>query len=231
MSRIAVIVPVLNRPQNAQPLVDSFIASKADARMLFVISASDHAELEAVRTTGADYTLADWDPGHADFAMKVNLGYRLTTEPFVFQGADDIEFTSGWDTAALAAVESGDFGVCGTNDDANPTVRAGQHSTHSLFRRSYIDERGSSADGPGIVFSEAYSHQFCDNEVVEISKQRGCWVFARDSLVRHRHPIWRTAEDDQTYIKGQEHGQADRQLFEQRRRMWIRERVECGDAR
>lgn len=220
MTEIAVVVPVLGRPQNAQPLVESFAASNPAARLLFVVSASDLDELRAVRATGADYTLADWEPGHADFALKVNLAYRLTRERFLFQAADDVEFEAGWDSAALTAIESGGFGVCGTNDAANPSVKAGRHSTHSLIRRSYVDECGAAWDGPGTVFSEAYSHQWVDCELVELAKIRGCWVFARDAVVRHRHPLWRTAEKDATYAKGQQHGREDHALFEQRRRLW-----------
>lgn len=216
------IVPVLGRPQNAQPLVDSFAASNPAARLLFVVSASDLDELRAVRETGADYTLADWEPGHADFALKVNLAYRLTREQFLFQAADDVEFVAGWDVAALAAIESGGFGVCGTQDGANPSVKAGRHSTHSLIRRSYVDECGASWDGPGTVFSTAYSHNWCDVETVELAKIRGCWVFARQSVVRHRHPIWGTAKRDATYEKGSADERSDRRLFELRQREWIR---------
>lgn len=220
MTAIAVVVPVLGRPQNAGPLVESFAASGADARLLFVVSASDLAELRAVRETGADYTLTDWVPGHADFARKVNLAYRLTREEFIFQAADDVEFEGGWDSWALQAIEQGGAGVCGTNDQANPSVKAGRHSTHSLIRRSYVDECGASWDGPGTVFSEAYSHQWCDVELVELARSRGCWVFAPEAIVRHRHPLWRTAEKDATYTKGQQHGREDHALFEQRRRLW-----------
>ena len=53
--------------------------------------------------------------------------------------------------------------MIGTDDQANPKVMRGHHSTHSLIRCSYIDSPGATwHDGPGAVYSEAYDHQWVD---------------------------------------------------------------------
>jgi hypothetical protein len=221
VTEIVVVVPVLGRPQAAQPLADSLAeASKISHRLMFVCSPDDHTEIRACEETGADVIVTEWEPGRGDFSKKINLAYRTTDEPYLFQAADDVRFHHGWDVEALDAIVDERYGVCGTNDDANPLVKRGQHSTHSLIARWYIDECGGSADGPGSVFSEAYWHQYVDNELVALAKQRGCFTFAAGSLVTHSHPIWRTAPDDDTYRKGNLHVRGDAALFAQRRRMW-----------
>ncbi len=215
---IVVLVPVLGRPANAQPLADSLAAASPGVRLVFLVSLGDTDQHEACVKTGADVLVLDALRAPGDFARKINEGYRATTEPFVFQAADDVEFRLGWDDAALRVAEDTGAGVVGTNDLANPVVRKGRHSTHSLIRRSYVDHPGASADGPGTVFSEAYGHAFCDNELVELAKKRGQWAFAESSHVLHRHWVWGTAEKDATYRVGMETFQADSRVFHRRRR-------------
>lgn len=218
---IVVVAPVLARPWNAGPLADSLAAASPDVRLLFVVSPDDDAQREACARTGADILTATWGPGPGDFARKINLAYRETTERFIFQAADDVRFEPGWADEALRVAEDTGAGVTGTNDMANPLVKRGGHSTHSLIRRSYVDSPGASADGPGSVFSEAYGHQWCDNELVELAKARGQWAFAARAVVRHRHPIFdRTVPRDATYERGDLSAREDAALFRQRRRLW-----------
>jgi hypothetical protein len=224
---IAVVIPVLNRPQNAQPVVASLELSDPHGlcRPLFVCSPGDDAEVAACRATGADLLILDTLPGPGDFARKVQAAFDATDEPFVFQAADDVEFTAGWAEAALYAIDrDGGYGVCGTDDRANPLVERGLHSTHSLIRRAYVDECGASWDGPGTVFSTAYAHQRVDNELVELAKVRGCFTFARESVVLHHHPIFdRTVPMDDTYQRALADSKADSDLFHARQREWLRE--------
>jgi hypothetical protein len=224
VTEVAVLVPVLGRPANAQPVADSLhAATTVSHRLVFVCSPDDSAEIHACKSTGADVLVADWQPGRGDFAKKINAAYRATSEPYLFQAADDVAFHPQWDVEALAAISDGDgFGVCGTDDGANPSVRRGRHSTHSLIGRWYVDECGASFDGPGSVFSEAYDHNMVDVELVELAKARGCFTFAAGSLVEHSHPIWRTAADDATYRKGAAAAAQDRRLYARRRQAWER---------
>jgi hypothetical protein len=219
---IVVVAPVLGRPQNAQPLADSLAAASPGVRLVFVVSSGDDAQHSACLATGADVIEAPWPAGHGDFARKVNLAADLTTERFVFQGADDIEFAAGWDDEALRVAEDTGAGVVGTNDNANPAVKQGRHSTHSLIRRAYIDDPGASMDGPGSVFSVAYGHQFCDNELVALAQARGEWAFAERAVVVHRHWVWGTALKDATYAKGDATHVADARMFMRRRTSWSR---------
>lgn len=223
MTEIVVVVPVLGRPDSAAPLAESWEAARrVPQRLLFVCSPSDTWQIAACRATGEDYLVATWEPGSGDFARKVNLAYRESAEPWLFQAADDVRFEPGWDDAALACAAETGAQVVGTDDGANPSVRRGLHSTHSLIARSYVDDPGASMDGSGSVFSEAYDHQMCDLELVELAKARGVWTFAHESKVAHQHWLWGTAVKDATYMKGEARARVDQRLYSRRRRLWTR---------
>ena len=128
----------------------------------------------------------------------------------------DVHFYPGWLDQALAAAAPGPYHVVGTNDCGNPRVIAGEHATHMLIRRAYIDEVGASWDGPGIVAHEGYRHWAVDDEIVTAAKQRGVWAMALGSKIEHMHPMWGKAEDDKIYQLGQSFAEQDLKLFQER---------------
>lgn len=222
MAGIAILIPVLNRPQNAMRVVESIVAATSvQHEIMFLCTRGDYAEIEACEALfpGVLTVFMDGPPGNGDYAAKINKGFRWTTTPFVFTGADDLDFQPGWDTAALAALESSGAGVCGTWDGGNPLVKKGRHSTHSLVRRAYIDECGGTwHDGPGVVLHEGYRHQWVDTELCEVAMERDCWVFAYDSRVIHKHPFWdRSVPRDATYEKALSGASEDLALFRARK--------------
>jgi glycosyltransferase involved in cell wall biosynthesis len=224
---IDIVIPVLARPDNAQPLVDSIRkATTVPYTITFMVSPGDDAELEACLATGAIVHVVDWEPGPADASRKWNLGYTMGSNPFVLLAADDLEFEPGWDVAVLKQADRSGAGVIGTNDQANPLVMKGKHSTHPVVRRSYIDAVGGTFfDGPGFVYHEGYDHQAVDNELYEAAVGRKEWAFAMTSIVRHMHPIYphrgrsKTMMDD-TYRRAMAEGSADIKLFKSRLERW-----------
>jgi hypothetical protein len=161
---------------------------------------------------------AAWLPG-GDYARKSNTGFRCTSEPLIFTGADDLEFQDGWLAAARAKLTPG-VGVVGTNDLGSPRVMAGLHATHFLFTRRYVNDFGT-IDGPGQVMTEAYVHEWVDDEVVGTAKSRGAWAFAEDSRVKHLHPNWdATIPIDQLYAKQHHRMRLSRLTYERRSTQW-----------
>lgn len=206
---------MLGRPHRVAPLLASIEASTpAPFRVVFACTPGDTA-VPAVTASGADLLLVDFRPG--DFARKINRGIEASTEPYIFTGASDLVFHTGWLEAALRQVDDG-AGVIGTNDLGNPRVLRGEHATHSLLVRSYVESLGT-VDGSGAMH-EGYRHNFCDTEMVETAKVRGAWRFAADSIVEHLHPNWGTAEVDETYRLGQAGFVRDQMLYHRRRRKW-----------
>jgi hypothetical protein len=223
---VAVVVPVLRRPQNAAPFMSSLRASTGLATAYAVADDSDEETQRAWRAEGA--TVIGWadDDGPGTFAEKINVAYRRTgnggmdvpdplVQPWLLLTGDDVRFHAGWLDHAQAA--AGDrYHVVGTNDLANPRVVVGEHATHLLVRRSYVDEQGASWDGPKTVAHEGYRHWYVDDEIVTAAKQRGVWAMALGSRVEHLHPLFGTAPDDDVYELGRSFTEQDGALFRRR---------------
>jgi hypothetical protein len=155
-----------------------------------------------------------------DYAIKINQAYQMTSNPFLFFGADDLHFHPGWLPAALGAMTCDEeVGVVGTQDMANRRVLQGIHSTHCLVSRAYIDECGT-IDEYGKALHEGYAHEFVDDEFVGTAIFRGAFVFAEDSVVEHLHPSVGKAPLDELYRAEPRRMQQGRVLFHRRRTLW-----------
>jgi len=210
----AVIVPVMNRPENAEPFMRSLRASTGLAKVYAVVDGEDQETITAW-TQQAGASVIQQTTDLVTFAKKVNAGYEMTTEPWLFIVGDDVRFQRGWLDHAQHAARQG-AKVVGTNDLGNPRVMRGEHGTHLLISREYVDEHGASWDGPKVVCHEGYRHWFVDDEIVTVAKQRGVWTSAPGSVVEHLHPAWGKAENDPVYELGQSHSKQDYARFRQR---------------
>jgi len=210
---VVVLVPVLSRPRNVSPLVESFRKSGTVGRLLFIANESDWDELAAIERAKSDLLVVP--DALSTWPQKINEGYRCSSEPWMLLGADDIRFRPGWFEATSKLREHG-FGVIGTNDLGNPAVLRGEHSTHPLIDRDYADEMGT-IDGPGEIVHCGYRHWCCDNEIVETAKARKAWAFCSSAVVEHCHPYWGKAEMDDTYRLGEAHRHEDILLWNERR--------------
>jgi len=213
VEKCAVIVPTL-RAGNAQPFMRSLAESGA-ADLCTVYAVTEDPDVgKAWDEAGAVVLEAAAD---ATYASKANQAYQTTREPWLLMGADDLKFHPGWLDQAQAAGRDGAH-VIGTNDMHNPRVVAGEHATHPLVRRAYVDETGAGWDGPGVLCHEGYGHWFVDDEIVTAAKRRGVWAFAPHARVEHLHPFWGLADDDDVYQRGQATVDDDRVLFAERSR-------------
>lgn len=218
---VAVVVPVLNRPERAALFVPSCRLSVGRDIPIIAVCEND-TDADAWMDAGAETA---WYKGAHTFPEKCNGvagGTYLVGPPdWLFFVGDDVRFECGWlDEALRVADETGAL-VVGTNDLGNPHVMAGERGTHNLINRRYIMERGACGDGPGTVYSEAYRH-CCDVETVEVAKVRGVWASATASVVEHLHPTWGKGEMDATYREGMRHQVRDWQMWETRR-AWVLE--------
>ena len=209
--RTAVIVPAL-RYSNAERFMTSLRASTGLATVYAIATDNEDEAAEAWRKAGAEVMAVSEG---ISFAQRMNAGYEATDEPWVFVTGDDVVFRPGWLDHAQAV--AGDrFDVIGTNDLGNPRVTSGEHATHMMIRRSYIDETGASWDGPKNLCHEGYRHWYVDDEIVAAAQQRGVWAAALGSVVEHFHPAWGKADTDDVYQFGQSFADEDRKIFEKR---------------
>lgn len=221
VERVAVLVPVLERPQNAEPFMRSLRASTGLATAYAICGEDDRATWAAWLAAGANVLPASGKR----FAKKINDGYRATVEPNFFITGDDVRFWPGWLDHAEYAMKVSGCRVIGTNDLGNPRVQRGEHAVHMLIDREYVDEHGASWDGPGVVCHEGYRHWFVDDELVTVAKQRGTFVAALGSKVEHLHPVWGKAEIDDTYKLGSHAKETDSRLFKKRLEQNMKELV------
>lgn len=222
---LLMIIPVVQRPHRAAPVFESIQRATPPgvARVLFVGNHGDEPEHEACRATGADLMVIGVRRD-GDYARKVNAAYRASTEPLLFLGADDLDFHPGWFEAVMRRIDAG-AAVVGTNDLGNPRVMRGEHATHCVVTRDYVDRFGT-IDQPGEVLHEGYAHEYCDDELVGTAKMRQAWAFAEDAHVEHLHPNWLgsdgkpKAPSDHLYSDQRRRMRQSRPLYLRRRQMW-----------
>jgi hypothetical protein len=224
-TELLIAVPLLGRPHRVEPVLE-FIrdATPEDHRVLLLCTRGDTAVIRKCEQMASEREHIDLTilPQQAvgDFAKKLNYAYRTGSEPFLMMGADDLAFQPGWWPAARRYFDDPKIGVVGTNDLA-PTKRAqaGEHSTHCVIRREYVDAHGL-ITGERAVLYEGYVHEYCDDELVGTAKKRGAWVYAEDSVVEHLHMNWGKAPSDPMYRQATRRMIMSRRLFQQRRKLW-----------
>lgn len=222
MTKVLVLIPVLNRPERAATIAANIRAAEAAAEPLFLASPGDDAEIKAATQVGWTIVV-DWEPGPADYGRKMNYGYEVGRETgfeWIFLGADDLNFYGGWFDACLLENDRHNACVIGTNDLGNRRTQVGYHSTHTLVHRDYLD-CGGVVDDPTRILCEEYDHQFVDDEFVQTAIARVTYRHAPNAWVEHLHPSWGKAQQDATYRKAMANFDADRRLYESRKSMWI----------
>lgn len=209
---VAVLVPVLGRPQRVKPLLDSLAKTAPDAAAYFLPDPDDGDEIRAIQQARGSM----FHTAATGYAQKVNEGVRLTHEPLVFLAADDIEFRPGWLENAKARMKDG-IQVVGVNDLIERRPGREGHATHFLMTREYAQQ--PCIDGSRGPLHEGYDHSFVDDELIATATKRGVYAYAEDSHVKHDHPM-AGGEDDDTYRKGRRMFRFDRRLFARRAHLW-----------
>lgn len=212
---ITVIVPVLNRPQNVERLIKSFLLNSPNDKvsMLFVTAQSLQEEIDEINKFKdlGSISIGIAPEDVVPWSMRINWGINHTTSPWLLCGADDVVFHPSWFEEAEIAAKDFD-GVIGTNDLGHPATIAGSHTTHPLVSRKYVIEQGT-LDEKGKFCHEGYQHNYVDVEFVATAKQRGCWRHAPKCIIEHIHPAWNKATWDPVYQKGQDNWNHDRALL------------------
>ena len=215
-TRIDVLVPVLNRPLNAAPFMESLDASSRRDRVRVTVLA-DEDDTETIDAwaqvigDGDQIVTSPIKPG--TFARKVNLGYLNTEHQYMILCGDDLVFDADWAKHAIKAIRTG-VPVIGTNDLGQD--RKGQQSPHPLISREYVKKHGASWDGPGTVCHEGYWHNCVDREIALVARKRDMWSYDPKIILEHRHFWDGTVDKDETYELGTKHVNEDRKLLRSR---------------
>lgn len=221
---VDIIVPVLGRPHRVEPLLASIReGTPSPFSVTFMVSPGDRVMRDKVKDVDAEFYVMSQDNAYGDYAMKVNDGIALTkvsyNHEWIFTAADDLFFHPGWFEEATK-VATPEIGVVGTNDLGNERVMRGEHATHFLARRDYIEERGLIDGEPGKFMFEGYWHEYVDDEVVGTAKARGAWAFAFESHVEHLHPDYGKANGDRMYRMQGRRMMYGRRIYKRREPLW-----------
>lgn len=238
MTSLAILIPVLGRPERVAPVLESALRATPDALVLFISSPGDEAEWAAIDAAGGHGIVVDWAPGVGDYALKINLGFGILTGraptlhhlytagrpipalgqgfEWLFLGADDLVFHPGWYEACLRRADSTGACVVGTNDLGNLRTSTGQHSTHTLVNAGYWE--CGTADEPNRILHPGYEHEYVDDELVHTARWRGTYAHCPEAVVEHLHPDWGKGVEDATYAKARAGRNRDTQLYDERER-------------
>lgn len=221
MTDLAILIPVLRRPKNISPLVESILnTTKAPYEIVFIVSPGDHEEISELENQALSYIVMEASyENYGDYARKINAGFDSVEANWYFLGADDLRFHPLWFEVAMEFYERTGASVIGTNDLGSPVVMSGQHSTHSLVLRDYVLNYGT-VDEPGKVLHEGYPHEYVDVEFVETAKWRRKWTFATVSRVEHLHPNWGKGTMDSLYAAQPQRMMQGKRIYEQRKLLW-----------
>lgn len=213
---VAVLIPTYGRAHRIAQVTTNVLESTEHANVYFICEADDEATIEAVTfTVGANLIINE---RKRNYAGAINTGIHTTDEPYVFAGADDLNFHPGWYEKAHAKMRY-PIRVVGTNDLHNPEVLSGAHATHYLVDRWYATN--GCVDEPGMMLCEKYEHNWCDTEFIATATRRGYYTPCLEAVVEHQHWAWGKATIDATYEKGCRSEAQDRALFQERRQLWI----------
>jgi len=214
---LVVLVPVLDRPQNVKPLVESFLTSGTPGELWFICEIDDISErIELESYLGlARIKVLPVVAAHT-WPEKINTGVDFVDADWYLCAADDVTFGKGWWDTTLNLRTNPTVGVIGTNDSpngtGNPRVAVGQHTCHPLMARWYIDL--GTIDEPGLATHDGYHHWFVDDELVWTAKIRGAWAYCQEAIIEHHHPYWDpTIPVDNTYQLGEANSETDKELW------------------
>lgn len=201
---VAVIVPVVGRPHNAGPFMESLRASEPERAVVYALCEHDDpASQEAWKAAGA-VVVADHEG--RTYAEKINIALDRTEEPWLLPVGDDVKFHPGWLDGALAKAPAK---VIGTND---LQMAHAARSPHTFIERDYIMSVGAGWNGPGTI-SFLYDHWYVDDEIATSAQQREVWAYAPESVIEHLHVTNHKSADDDIYIRGRTRGAAQYPVF------------------
>lgn len=205
----AILVPSLNRPQYLARVVENIHAATPEPHRIFFCVSDD--ESKRILTDLKEWFLDDSDTDDRRYVTRMNKLVRgLIGCDSIFFGSDDVRFTPGWLSAALAVMESGPEVVV-VNDQRNP------NGTQALITYEYLDR--AVFDAPGDAFHGGYLHNFADTEMFFTAYKRGVYARAMDSIVEHLHPLFQGKEAlpwDTTYTNAMQGWAHDEALFKER---------------
>ena len=141
--------------------------------------------------------------------MVKEMVAKVNTEYVCFLGDDTIAAPNFIKNALKEmAMFPGKCGLIGLNDKSGRDIPA-----HWIAHMDLLAHLG------GEFFHTGYTHTFCDNELMERTKQLGRYLYSETATVLHEHPFETGEQPDSDYkrVYAKDVYEADKALFEHRR--------------
>ena len=211
MSRTAILIPSLNRPQLLRGLIDN-IARTTNEPYYIYFTVSDSESIQILLRAGVMFDDDSWNTDQRYVTRMNSMAHNLRSNTeFMFFGSDDVEFKAGWLSAAIkVAIEQNKLVVVG--DDMRN--RSGTMALMSVAWKNH-----AVYDEPGNVFCSKYHHNFADTEQFDTAAEAGVFARAMDSKVEHLNPVFRHSRSiprDATYDLSSRWWSEDANLYRQR---------------
>lgn len=206
--KVAILIPTLNRPHLLTGLIANIREVTPEPHEIYFMTSNKESK-KIIREMGA---VCFNDIGDTDLITRTNALYRLTDEPYIYTGSDDIKFHPNWLPQMMKKIKEG-YHVVVPQDLLNP------NGTQALISRKYIEEQSCCVDVPNVVYYPGYKHDFAETEQFETAKARG--VFARsDAVVEHLHWVNGKNEMDEDYLTGQQNSGEGAHIYASRVHLW-----------
>lgn len=206
--KVAILIPTLNRPQNLRSLIENIRENTPEPHEIYFMTSNEESK-KITREMGA---VCFNDVGNTDLVTRTNALYRLTDEPLIYTGSDDMRVHKDWLPKMLEKINEG-YHVVVPQDLLNPM------GTQALITREYVEKQSCCVDVPNVVYFPGYKHNFAETEQFEVAKSRG--VFARsNAVVEHLHWANGKAKRDKDYKTGDINSEGADELFMSRRHLW-----------
>lgn len=225
MIDIAVLIPTYGRSKKLNSVVKNFYKYSKISNLYFIIDPEDTESVEWLKTSNQKGFIVS-----GEYVEAINFGYKNTTEPYIFCGADDIEFTKDWDIKLVKNFEDEDINITGGIDDWICS-RAGIHISHPLVRREYIKKIGGCLGQKDAIYYSGYKHYHCDIELEQVAWSRGCIKVDEKVTIKHNHFVNNKVENDATYQRSYQMLRADTELYNLRKKhfeFWLTEGIHSG---
>ena len=137
---------------------------------------------------------------------------RLSKYDWVMFLGDDTIPQEGFLKNAVKEIDNlpDKWGMIGLNDQHQNGEKV---ATHWLCHKKLL----SLTDGE--FFHTGYNHLWCDNELTDIAKEAGRYIWAEDAVIEHDHPMVNGSERDEDFyrIYDKDKARADHKLYLKRK--------------
>lgn len=216
--KVSILMPTAYRPERLKLALATLHGTldreqPQDVEVLLSCVSDDPDSLKLIQLHGYQYGLWIRTPEQyrRGAIWAFNELARFSTGDVLVDVDDDQFFHDGWLTNSLRELDKlGGHGLVAFNDlrsDGN------EYAAHFLVSRSFLLQHMG-----GVLWPPMYVSWWCDREMSDKAKAAGCYAWAKDAIVEHRHWSFGQSELDQTYRDGRAFHDSDRLLYEQRKR-------------